>query len=99
MVSGRTLNGLLTNLSVGGTFFHADELPELDSLCELHFTLPENPGRCQTQARVVWVRSEGANTRKGVGLAFLEPPADYHQRISTYLQRFQKLAADVDFEA
>ena len=98
-VSGRTLNGLLTNLSLGGTFFHADELPPPNSLCELRFTLPENLGRCQALAKVVWVRSEGANTRRGAGLAFEALAADCQQRISTYLQQFQKLATDVDSKA
>lgn len=99
VVSGRTLNGLLTNLSLGGTFFHADELPALDSFCELRFTLPENLGQCQVKAKVVWLRSEGANTRRGAGLAFEALAADCQQWISTYLQRFQDLAADVDFNA
>ena len=45
VVAGKTTNGLLTNLSLGGTFFHAEELPPLDSMCELRFTLPENLGQ------------------------------------------------------
>jgi hypothetical protein len=97
--SGKTVKGLLTNLSLGGTFFHADELPPLDSVCELHFTLPENLGRCQAHAKVVWLRSEGANTRRGAGLAFESLAADCKERISTYLRRFQELATDVDFQA
>ncbi len=76
VASGRTLNGLLANLSLGGTFFYADELPALDSFWELRFTLPEILGQCQVKAKVVWLRSEGANTRKGAGLAFETLAAD-----------------------
>ena len=90
--SGRSLKGLLTNLSLGGTFFHADELPSLDAVCELHFTLPDNLGRCQARARVVWLRSGGANIKRGAGLAFETLAADCEHRISTYLTKFQALA-------
>lgn len=97
--SGTSLDGVLTNLSVGGTFFHADQAPPIDADCNLHFTLPEEFGPCQVSARVVWVRSEGPNTKKGVGLAFQPLAADAQQKISAYLKRFEDLATDVDFQA
>jgi hypothetical protein len=97
--SGKTVKGVLTNLSMGGTFFHADELPPLDSLCELRFTLPEDLGQCQARAKVVWLRSQGASAKKGAGLAFQSLTADCKERLSTYLQRFQELASEVDLQA
>ena len=96
---GKPLKGFLTNLSLGGTFFHADELPPVDCVCELHFMLPEEIGRCQARAKVVWLRSEASNTKKGAGLAFESLESDTQQKISAHLKRFQDLATDVDFQA
>ena len=97
--SGNTLDGFLTNLSLGGTFFHADRAPGLDEICDLHFTLPEEVGPCRVRAKVVWIRSDGPNTKKGAGLAFEPPDADTAAKISGYLKRFEDLATDVDFRA
>jgi uncharacterized protein (TIGR02266 family) len=97
--AGTTVSGYLTNLSRGGTFFNADEFPGPDSECELDFDLPWELGHCQAKAKVAWLRSEGPDTRKGVGLSFLELPAESAERVEAYLERFQELAADVDFEA
>jgi uncharacterized protein (TIGR02266 family) len=93
--SGTTLKGFLTNLSLGGTFFHADEMPSLDSVCELRFALPDELGPCQTRAKVVWLRSEGPNTKKGAGLAFEPLSAETEHKISAYLQVFQDLVSIV----
>ncbi len=97
--AGTTVVGYLTNLSEGGTFFHADEFPGPDSECELGFELPWELGHCQAKAKVAWLRSEGPDTRRGVGLSFLEVSPDSKGRIAAYFERFQELAADVDFEA
>lgn len=96
--AGTTVIGYLTNLSEGGTFFHADEFPGPDSECELGFELPWELGHCQAQAKVAWLRSEGPDTRRGVGLSF-ELSSESKGRLAAYLERFQELAADVDFEA
>jgi uncharacterized protein (TIGR02266 family) len=95
----RSYPGYLTNLSEGGTFFHAETLPTVGSGFELEFDLPSGIGACKVSANVVWMRSEGPNTRKGVGLQFQEFASDGRERVATYLERFAELAADVDFEA
>ncbi|GMR22840.1 MAG: hypothetical protein BMS9Abin37_1216 [Acidobacteriota bacterium] len=97
--AGTTVIGYLTSLSVGGTFFHADQFPGPDSECELGFELPWEFGHCQAQAKVAWLRSEGPDTRRGVGLSFLELSPESKGRLAAYLERFQELAADVDFQA
>ena len=93
--------GYLTNLSQGGTFFHtdADACPEPKTACRVSFELPWELGRCQAKAKVVWRRSEGPDTKKGLGLAFLEFSPDSKRRVAAYLERFSELAADVDFDA
>lgn len=91
--------GYLTNLSEGGTFFNADVFPGPDSECELGFELPWELGHCEAKAKVAWLRAEGPDTRKGVGLSFLELSPESKDKLAAYLERFQELAADVDFEA
>jgi hypothetical protein len=92
-------SGYLTNLSLGGSFFHADTLPPADSIGALSFELPSEGGRCRISARVVWRRADGDDPRRGCGLSFVEFEGDSKARLSGYLERFEKLAADVDFEA
>lgn len=97
--AGVIVHGYLTNLSAGGTFFHADELPGPESECELEFELPWELGRCKAKARVVWLRSQGPDTKRGVGLSFLAFSPGSQRRVQAYLARFQEFAADVDVEA
>jgi hypothetical protein len=99
VVPGGPYRGYLTNLSLGGSFFHAETLPPADSIGALSFELPSEGGRCQVSARVVWRRAEGDDPRRGCGLSFVEFEGDSKARLSDYLERFEKLAADVDFEA
>jgi hypothetical protein len=92
-------SGYLTNLSLGGSFFHAATLPPADSAVALSFELPWEVGRCRVSARVVWLRAENDDPKRGCGLSFVEFEGDSKARLSDYLERFEKLAADVDFEA
>lgn len=105
VIKGRLKNdlhsylGYLTNLSEGGTFFHAETLPGVGSQFDLEFELPWGIGPCKVTAKVVWTRSEGPNTKKGAGLAFQEFTSGGRERVADYLERFRELAADVDFES
>jgi hypothetical protein len=74
-------------------------MPTLETVCEVRFTLPDELAPCQAKAKVVWLRSEGPNTKKGVGLAFEPLSADTEHRVLAYLKRFQDLASDVDFQS
>lgn len=91
--------GYLTNLSLGGTFFHGEELPSEGGRCELRFRLPDEIGLCRIATRVVWVRKEGRAATRGVGLAFEQMPADTRAKISAFLERFDRLVADLDFHS
>ena len=95
----KSFAGFLTNVSLGGTFFHADELPENEREGALDFELPWDIGLCRLRAKVVWVRSSGPETKRGAGLSFLDLSEDAQGKIARYVQQFQELAAYVDFEA
>jgi hypothetical protein len=95
----RTYDGFLTNLSVGGTFFHADSLPSSSVPAELDFELPGELGACRVRCRIAWLRAQGPDAKRGAGLAFQEFEGESRQKISSYIRRFQELASDVDFQA
>jgi len=95
----QTYDGFLTNLSEGGTFFHAESLPSSSSLAELQFDLPWELGACRVSCNVAWLRAEGPDAKRGAGLSFRGFEGESRERISRYIVRFQELAADVDFQA
>ncbi len=96
----QTYDGFLTNLSEGGTFFHAESLPSSSSLPgELEFELPWELGACRISCSVAWLRSEGPDAKRGAGLSFLEFEGESRERISRYIFQFRELAADIDDKA
>lgn len=97
-LSGAVLDGLLTNLSAGGTFFHGNELPPAKSECRLRFTLPNETSPIEVEAFVAWVRPEGDSTRRGAGISFREVSPEAGERIGSYLERYRKLAEEVKSE-
>ncbi len=98
-VRDQAYEGFLTNLSEGGTFFHSESLPSSSAPAELEFDLPWELGSCQVSCRIAWLRSQGPDAKRGAGLSFREFNGESHERISSYIRRFQELAADVDFQA
>jgi hypothetical protein len=92
-------DGFLTNLSEGGTFFHSDVLPPARTRADLEFVLPWALGHCQAKVEVVWLRSDGPDTKRGAGLSFVELHGKSRERVFAFLKRFESLAHDVDFEA
>ncbi len=95
----RTYEGFLTNLSVGGTFFHADSLPSSSLPAELDFDLPGGLGACCVRCRIAWLRARGPDAKRGAGLSFEEYEGESREKISSYIRGFRELAADVDRKA
>lgn len=95
-VGASRLSGHLTNMSAGGAFFQGDALPEKDAVGQLRFDLPGEIGGVTTNARVVWARTDSKDGERGVGLAFEGTGEAHKQKIQSFLQRFQQLAADMD---
>lgn len=89
------VEGHLTNLSEGGTFFHGENLPPAKVLCQLYFVLPGETELLHARARVAWVRNEGRGVRKGAGLSFEEMRDGVREKIRGYLDRYQRLADEV----
>jgi len=93
----RTFPGYLTNLSLGGAFFHGDELPAEKSAGRLRFTLPGESEPCEATVGVVWAKTQRGSI-KGVGVAFADMPSHAKVKLSAYLERFQRLAQEMGGE-
>ncbi len=83
-------------MSADGAFFQGDALPEKETVPEISFELPGGIGAIATKARVVWLRSVATDGERGVGLAFQGTSAADKKKLHAYLERFQRLAADMD---
>ena len=90
--------GFLTTVSVGGALFQTEEVPQIDTVYDLQFTLPRNLGPCQAHAKVVWANVHVSAARRGVGLSFERMPTDSLQRLKLYLDEFQQLASNMDVD-
>ena len=93
-MDGEHRQGYLTNLSVGGAFLSMSDPPPTDTIVELTFVLPWGFGECQTRAKTVWNKT--SPDRGGVGLSFLDPGEEITAKLSTYLKRFEEMAARID---
>lgn len=96
--AGSAFEGYLTDLSLRGAFFHAEELPAVDGVYELRFTLPRELGLCSATARVAWIRAHVTDARRGVGLSFEHISDDSQEKLSIYLELFKRLAAKMDVD-
>lgn len=92
LVGASRLTGHLTNLSAGGSFFHGESLPAVDSAWSLCFELPGAAGAVEVGVRVAWTRPDLSEGVKGVGLTFERISEEHKALVTKYLSRFQALA-------
>lgn len=92
VVGDESVSGYLTNLSFGGVFFHGDKQIEVGSELVLSFELPWDLGACEARCTVSWGRSEGPERQRGSGMRFDELEARTEDKLTTYLQRFARMA-------
>jgi Tfp pilus assembly protein PilZ len=85
-----TLEGQAVDISLGGLFIRAEQLPELDQLLRMEFSLPGgDPIRCS--ARVAYVNQDIPDTfegmiHSGMGVEFIEITDDDLEKIDRILQ-------------
>lgn len=91
-VSEQLFRGHLMNVSVGGTFFRGEALPELDQEGILQFELPWNLGFCAARFKVVWLTAAGPETFRGAGLRFDSLFGDTRHNLDAYIRQFEELA-------
>ncbi|HXV64095.1 MAG TPA: DUF4388 domain-containing protein [Vicinamibacteria bacterium] len=98
-VSRKLFPGHLMNVSLGGTFFRAETLPELDQEGVLDFELPWKLGPCAARFRVVWLTAEGPETFRGAGLRFDSLVGDSRSNLDAYIRQFEELVGQIGVEA
>ncbi len=91
-----TLSGYVTNLSEGGAFLATEETVPNGTVLRLRIFLPGQIGQIETGARVMW-RTCDAGPRAqhmpdGIGLEFIEPDPQLHEKLQNYIKRFFNLS-------
>jgi len=92
---GQNLEGYLINVSLGGAFLSMDEPPPDGATSELHVLLPWGVGECHVQAQSVWQQKDDLDRSIGAGIAFIDLTDDAKEKLRVYLQRFEKLSAEI----
>jgi hypothetical protein len=92
---GEKTKGYLLNVSLGGAFLAIEEPPSPNETVSVHLLLPWGIGECAISARVAWVQRDERDRPIGAGLAFLDPSEDASRKLSSYLERFVDLEAEI----
>ncbi len=73
------------DISVDGMFIYTEAPPPVGDTPRLTFTLQ---GReFSVSARVIWVNREARGADQGMGVQFIDPPADFRQAILALVRR------------
>jgi c-di-GMP-binding flagellar brake protein YcgR len=87
--------GYLMNVSLGGAFLTVENPPPPDSTLAVHVLFPWGMGETRLDARAVWLQTDERGQAIGAGVSFLEISDDARQKLSSYLERFVELAAEI----
>lgn len=96
---GVAREGYLLNVSRGGAFLAAERVPAVDEAVRLRIPLPWDLGEIQAEAKVVWRTDQieaDNEVPTGAGLAFTRISADATEKLQRYMERFTRLAAQID---
>lgn len=92
---GACQKGYLMNVSLGGAFLTVDEPPHPEEALVVHILLPWGMGECALDARAVWVQTDEQSRAIGAGLSFVEVSDDARKKLTSYLERFVELEAEI----
>jgi uncharacterized protein (TIGR02266 family) len=91
--------GLTQDISNGGLFVATSIIYRVGERLRVRFTLPGRAEAITAEAEVRWVRDPRAmktDSPEGIGLRFVELPADAQVEIGNFLSRRESLYYDVD---
>jgi uncharacterized protein (TIGR02266 family) len=91
--------GLTQDISSGGLFVATSIMYAVGQRLRVRFSLPGQTEPITADAEVRWVRDPRAmktDAPEGVGLRFVELPAEAHAHIASFLSRRDSLFYDVD---
>ena len=87
----RSAVGALRNISVGGAYIRASEVPDPGALLAFGFYLDRGRELLRSMARVIWVSSPGESDHPGFGLCFVDPPPSMLETIGSLITGQQPL--------
>jgi hypothetical protein len=93
--AGGRQKGYLMNVSLGGAFLTAEEPPPPEEALRVYILFPWGMGECALDARAVWVQTDERGRAIGAGLSFVEISDDARRRLTSYLDRFVELEAEI----
>jgi uncharacterized protein (TIGR02266 family) len=91
--------GLTQDISSGGLFIATSVIYHVGDRLRVRFSLPGQTEPITAEAEVRWVRDPRAmktDSPEGIGLRFVELPAEAKTEISEFLSRRESLFYDVD---
>ena len=89
---GSFIRVYMPNIVNGGLFIRTDNPLPLDSPVLLRMRLPEETEDIEVDGRVVWSFIKGSKKAflpKGMGIQFVNMPAEYAQKIKKIVARFR----------
>jgi hypothetical protein len=93
--NGSRQMGYLMNVSLGGAFLTIDEPPRPEESAVVHILLPWGMGECRLDVRAVWVQTDERQRAIGAGLAFTDISDDATRKLTSFLERFVELEAEI----
>jgi len=89
---GSFIKVYMPNIVNGGLFIRTDNPLPIDSPVLLRMQLPEEDEAIEVSGRVVWSFVKGSKKAflpKGMGIQFVDMPADHADKIKKIVQRFK----------
>jgi hypothetical protein len=87
----RSAVGALRNISEGGAYISASQIPDPGSLLAFGFYLERDGAELllRSMGQVVWISAPGSAEHPGFGLRFVEPPAAMLETIGALIDEQQ----------
>ena len=89
---GSFIKVYMPNITNGGLFIRTDNPLPLDAPVLLRMRLPEETEEIEVDGRVVWAFVKGSKKAflpKGMGIQFVNMPAEHSQKIKKIVDRFR----------
>jgi len=85
--AGVNRTSYMLNLSSGGLFIKTDQPLSIDAELEMSFQLPDDPEILDIGGKVVWAKPESHAFPAGMGIQFVNMPAEYRQKIQAFVEK------------
>ncbi len=80
---------LASNINEGGLFIETETPAELDEVVQLNITLPTLDEPVQVEGRVAWISDGKADSPAGMGVEFLDLPAEIRATIDRVVRQLK----------